>query len=144
MDESRVSDLAAHFYENGYDIKSLLTRIFTSSWFFDKENIGSQIKSPVLWLVGIRRQLPLEIQNPAVQLVLERLLGQVLFSPPNVAGWPGGPRRVGRGGAGSRLGGHGHVAVAIGSWHTEPIAYRNYTQQRDVQLRRRQARNASP
>jgi hypothetical protein len=25
-----------------------------------------------------------------VQIVLERLLGQVLFSPPNVAGWPGG------------------------------------------------------
>ncbi len=41
-------------------------------------------------MVGIRRQLPMEIQNPAVQLVLERLLGQVLFSPPNVAGWPGG------------------------------------------------------
>ena len=32
----------------------------------------------------------MEIQNPAVQLVLERLLGQVLFAPPNVAGWPGG------------------------------------------------------
>jgi hypothetical protein len=64
--------------------------IFTSAWFFDQKNIGSQIKSPVLWLVGLRRQLPMEIQNPLVQIVLERLLGQVLFSPPNVAGWPGG------------------------------------------------------
>ena len=41
-------------------------------------------------MVGMRRQLPLEMQNPMVQLILERLLGQVLFSPPNVAGWPGG------------------------------------------------------
>jgi hypothetical protein len=67
-----------------------LISIFTSSWFYEDKNIGSQIKSPVLWLVGMRRQLPMEIQNPLVQLVLERLLGQVLFSPPNVAGWPGG------------------------------------------------------
>jgi len=67
-----------------------MTSIFTSSWFYDQKNIGSQIKSPVLWMVGIRRQLPMEIQNPAAQLILERLLGQVLFSPPNVAGWPGG------------------------------------------------------
>ena len=89
-DESQINALAIHFYESGYDIKSLLTKIFTSSWFYDTQHIGTQIKSPVLWLVGMRRQLPMEIQNPAMQLVLERLLGQVLFSPPNVAGWPGG------------------------------------------------------
>jgi len=41
-------------------------------------------------LVGIRRALPMTIQNEEVQLVLQRLLGQVLFYPPNVAGWPGG------------------------------------------------------
>ncbi|HEY2648681.1 MAG TPA: DUF1800 family protein, partial [Puia sp.] len=68
----------------------LMISIFTSSWFYDQKNIGCQIKSPVLWLVGLRRQLPMEIQNPQVQIILERLLGQVLFSPPNVAGWPGG------------------------------------------------------
>ena len=90
VNEERVNDLAARFYESGYDIKDLLVGLFTSSWFFDEENIGSQIKSPVLWIVGIRRQLPMELQNPGVQVVLERLLGQVLFAPPNVAGWPGG------------------------------------------------------
>ena len=90
MDEEIVSALAANFYNSGYDIRDLMTNIFTSSWFYDQKNIGTQIKSPVLWMVGIRRQLPMEMQNPAVQLILERLLGQVLFSPPNVAGWPGG------------------------------------------------------
>jgi uncharacterized protein (DUF1800 family) len=89
-DEEKVKALASKFYESGYDIRALMISIFTSAWFYDSENIGGQIKSPVLWLVGIRRQLPMEIQNPAVQLVLERLLGQVLFAPPNVAGWPGG------------------------------------------------------
>ncbi len=89
-DEAHVRELAANFYESGYDIRSIMTSIFTSEWFYDQQNIGSQIKSPVLWLVGIQRQLPMDLQNPAMQLVLEKLLGQVLFSPPNVAGWPGG------------------------------------------------------
>jgi uncharacterized protein (DUF1800 family) len=85
-----VNELASGFFESGYDIRTLMISIFTSSWFYDTKNIGTQIKSPVVWLVGMRRQLPMEIENPLVQLVLERLLGQVLFAPPNVAGWPGG------------------------------------------------------
>lgn len=90
VNEEIVSVLAANFYNSGYDIRGLMTEIFKSSWFYDQKNIGTQIKSPVVWLIGMRRQLPLEMQNPTVQLILERLLGQVLFSPPNVAGWPGG------------------------------------------------------
>ncbi len=90
VDEEKVNVLAIQFFNSGYDIRALMTSIFTATWFYEEKNIGTQIKSPVLWLVGMRRQLPMEIQNPLVQLVLERLLGQVLFSPPNVAGWPGG------------------------------------------------------
>ena len=90
VDEEIVSTLADRFFKNGYDIRDLMISIFNSSWFYDQKNIGVQIKSPVLWMVGLQRQLPLEIQNPMVQLILQRLLGQVLFSPPNVAGWPGG------------------------------------------------------
>ena len=90
VDEEKISVLASNFYDSGYDIRGLMISIFSSTWFYEQKNIGSQIKSPVLWMVGMRRQLPMELQNPAVQLILERLLGQVLFSPPNVAGWPGG------------------------------------------------------
>lgn len=90
VDEERVDELSTVFFKSGYDISLLLENIFTAPWFYAPENIGIQIKSPVLWLVGMRRQLPMEIQNPLIQLALERLLGQVLFAPPNVAGWPGG------------------------------------------------------
>jgi len=89
-DEEIVNHLADRFFESNYDIKDLLVGLFTAAAFYDPKNIGTQIKSPVLWMVGIRRQLPMELENPGVQLILERLLGQVLFSPPNVAGWPGG------------------------------------------------------
>ena len=32
----------------------------------------------------------MKLDNPETQLLFERALGQVLFYPPNVAGWPGG------------------------------------------------------
>jgi hypothetical protein len=64
--------------------------IFSSDWFYDKKNIGVRIKSPVELIAGIRRALPMQIENEEIQLILQRLLGQILFYPPNVAGWPGG------------------------------------------------------
>lgn len=88
-DEAHVTWLAERFYNN-YDIKALMKDIFTSDWFYDAKNIGSRIKSPVELIVGIRRALPMKLENEQVQLLLQRLLGQILFYPPNVAGWPGG------------------------------------------------------
>ena len=41
-------------------------------------------------IVGIRRLLPMELERPEMQLLFQRVLGQILFYPPNVAGWPGG------------------------------------------------------
>ncbi|MBS1566361.1 MAG: DUF1800 domain-containing protein, partial [Bacteroidetes bacterium] len=89
-DADKVDWLANRFYQNNYNIQKLLTDIFTSDWFYDPKNIGTRIKSPVELVVGIRRMLPMEIQNPESQLLIQRLLGQILFYPPNVAGWPGG------------------------------------------------------
>ena len=61
-----------------------------SDWFYAPENTGNKIKSPIELWVGIRRALPLESDNPEMQLLLQKALGQVLFFPPSVAGWPGG------------------------------------------------------
>ncbi|MEP7279251.1 MAG: DUF1800 domain-containing protein [Bacteroidota bacterium] len=89
-DPAKIEWLANRFYERQYNIESLMTDIFTSDWFYGEENIGKKIKSPVELIVGIRRILPMQIENEAVLLLLQRLLGQLLFYPPNVAGWPGG------------------------------------------------------
>jgi len=89
-DEEIVNELADSFYYNNYDIGNLMKKIFTSAWFYDEKNIGCRIKSPVELLAGIRRILPMQLENESVQLLLQRALGQILFYPPNVAGWPGG------------------------------------------------------
>ncbi len=89
-DASKIEWLAGRFYQSNYDIKKLLTDIYTSDWFYSDKNIGTRIKSPVELVVGIRRLIPMELEKPETQLLFERALGQILFYPPNVAGWPGG------------------------------------------------------
>jgi uncharacterized protein (DUF1800 family) len=90
IDEQRVDWLTDRFYKSDYDIDRLMEDIFTSDWFYDEKNIGCKIKSPVELLVGIQRILPMKLENEEALLLLQRLLGQILFYPPNVAGWPGG------------------------------------------------------
>lgn len=90
VDEELVKKLSDKFYSSGYNINELMKTIFSSEWFYAPGNIGSRIKSPVEFLVGIQRILPMELNNKEVLLLLQRLLGQLLFYPPNVAGWPGG------------------------------------------------------
>lgn len=88
--DERVRWLGDRFYDSGYKIMRLLEDIARSDWFYAPENTGVKIKSPVELWVGIRRTLPLELEDPESQLVLQKALGQILFYPPNVAGWPGG------------------------------------------------------
>lgn len=90
VDKEKTDWLANRFYTNDYDIARLLEDIFTSEWFYEDKNIGTRIKSPIELLAGIQRILPMQLENEESLLVLQRLLGQLLFYPPNVAGWPGG------------------------------------------------------
>ncbi|WP_106916553.1 DUF1800 domain-containing protein [Chryseobacterium aurantiacum] len=90
VDQDIISRLSSNFYSSGYDIKKLMTEIFSSSWFYDQKNIGNRIKSPVELMAGMMRILPMQIQNPENLIVYQKLLGQMLLYPPNVSGWPNG------------------------------------------------------
>ncbi|MCX6214790.1 DUF1800 domain-containing protein [Spirosoma sp.] len=89
-DKKRVDELADQFYKSGYDITDLMERILSADWFYDSKNIGAHIKSPVELLVGLRHTLGVRFDQPQPQIFVQRTLGQLLFYPPNVAGWPGG------------------------------------------------------
>lgn len=90
VDDTNQQWLSKRFYSNNHDIAKLLEDIYTSDWFYAEKNIGTRIKSPIELLAGIRRLLPMQMENDQSQLLFQRALGQVLFYPPNVAGWPGG------------------------------------------------------
>lgn len=89
-DTEKVEWLSDRFFKNNYDISKLLEDIFTSDWFYDVKNIGCKIKSPIELMAGIQRMLPMTFERDEALLLLQRGLGQLLFYPPNVAGWPGG------------------------------------------------------
>lgn len=90
VDAEKVDWLADRFYKSNYDISKLMEDIFTGDWFYDEKNIGTKIKSPVELIAGMQRMLPMQVDNEFAFLFLQRALGQILFYPPNVAGWPGG------------------------------------------------------
>ena len=90
IDNQRVTELANRFYKTNYNIADLLENIFTADWFYEEKNIGTHIKSPVELLVGIKRTLGASFEEQQPNLYIQKVLGQVLLYPPNVAGWSGG------------------------------------------------------
>lgn len=89
-DDKIVKSLSDKFYKANYDITTLVDEIFLSDWFYSDKNIGAKIKSPIELIVGIRRIMPMDLQNRDTIYNFEKLLGQELLQPPNVAGWPSG------------------------------------------------------
>ncbi len=89
-DPQMVSEWADYFYQEKYDIEKLLRKIFSSNHFYDLQNQGSLIKSPVEYLVSLLRLSGAKFQDPQGYLRVQKVLGQTLFQPPNVAGWPYG------------------------------------------------------
>ncbi|MFK8006857.1 MAG: DUF1800 family protein [Saprospiraceae bacterium] len=90
VDEQKVKYLARVFYDSNYNIEKLMRAIFESKWFFEAKNVGVKIKSPIELLAGMIRTFEVDFKNPAALIFIEKALGQVLFDPPNVAGWAGG------------------------------------------------------
>ena len=90
LNSEHVDLLTSKFYNSGYDIGALMNTIFTSDWFYTSENRSRIIKSPVELFTGYARLLPFKEIKKRNVLQIQRALGQVLFMPPNVGGWPYG------------------------------------------------------
>jgi uncharacterized protein (DUF1800 family) len=88
--EPAVEAMAKILRENDHRIEPLLRAIFLSREFYQPEVIGNQIKSPVQFLAQMLHEL--EISEPPQGFLLnaQGQLGQMLYNPPNVAGWDHG------------------------------------------------------
>ncbi len=89
-DPDEVARLAALFRTGGYEMRPLLRALFTSEAFWAADIRGRLIKSPVELIVGTLRLFEIEAGEGPRLMLLSRRLGQDLFEPPNVKGWPGG------------------------------------------------------
>lgn len=88
-DPAEVKRLAAVFRDARYEIRPLMQALLTSPAFWDPANRGELVKSPVELLVGTVRYFKATPADPVTLARYGKRLGQDLFDPPNVKGWPG-------------------------------------------------------
>jgi uncharacterized protein (DUF1800 family) len=97
--DSLLEPLCECFRKSDYDIAALVRTMLASRHFYSGHAFRQRIKSPVEYVLGAvqavyRRYREDEADyRPLPQQVLVHWLtamGQTLFAPPNVKGWPGG------------------------------------------------------
>jgi hypothetical protein len=85
-----IAPLAAQYRESDFDTGKLVETILRSNLFFSPAAYRQRVKAPVDYAVGIVRGLEGNVGPQNLATALESL-GQVLFAPPSVKGWDGGP-----------------------------------------------------
>jgi uncharacterized protein (DUF1800 family) len=80
--------MATAFRESHFEIRPMLHVLLTSPEFYSGSLRGNRVKSPVRLLVGACRDLKLDGEfTPSIAQATVPL-GQELFNPPTVKGWP--------------------------------------------------------
>jgi hypothetical protein len=89
-DPALVENLGEYLRACNYEIKPLLRRIFLSRAFYSKQAKGTQVKSPVMFVVSTIRMMGMNPPPGGIVAATANPLGQRLMDPPNVKGWERG------------------------------------------------------
>ncbi|MBK8921256.1 MAG: DUF1800 domain-containing protein [Saprospirales bacterium] len=89
-----INDLSATFRDNNWELLPVLKQLFKSEHFFEERFLTARMKSPLETLIPVLKiagasstvHVPPAWWND-IAFWSDRL-GQVIFGPPNVAGWP--------------------------------------------------------
>ena len=92
VDGPAIEELAGDLKANRLDVGHAVETVLRSKSFFDPANLGSRVVGPVEFVVGAARALVPAGSMPSTLILADwtTRLGQELFEPPNVGGWPGG------------------------------------------------------
>jgi uncharacterized protein (DUF1800 family) len=89
-----ADSVAATIRKHDFEMRPVLREVLSSSEFYSDRVIGSQIKSPVQYIVQTSRILDASLPAPIASQNAMRQMGQILFAPPNVKGWDGGKQWI--------------------------------------------------
>ena len=89
-DAVEVKRVANAFRDSRYDIRVALRVLLNSDAFYAPKYRAALVKSPVDLVVGTLRQFQFTTTDVQPFALTVAQLGQNLFAPPNVKGWPGG------------------------------------------------------
>jgi uncharacterized protein (DUF1800 family) len=81
---------AREYRDSGYNFLHLLKYILTSDWFYQTAAYRTKVKTPVELFIGFQRQTGYKLIGTKAHKKVMELLGQQLFMPYNVSGWPNG------------------------------------------------------
>jgi uncharacterized protein (DUF1800 family) len=92
LSAAAVRALADGLRRRDLDVGWAVETVLRSRAFFAEANLGTRILGPAEYVVGAARALELFDPPPSTLILAEFVahLGQNLFYPPNVGGWPGG------------------------------------------------------
>ncbi len=83
-----LKPLVDSYVESGHNMGAVMRTLLLSPQFSSPKAYRARIKSPTEFVAGAYRAL--ELQGSGLALpTMTTLMGQALFDPPNVAGWPG-------------------------------------------------------
>ncbi|WP_425306326.1 DUF1800 domain-containing protein [Burkholderia perseverans] len=86
-----LDTVAARFRDSGYEIGAALAALFATDAFWSDAVRGVHVKAPTEFVAGTVRLFELDYGDAAQFVPVLNALGERLFAPPNVKGWPGGP-----------------------------------------------------
>ncbi|HEY8320996.1 MAG TPA: DUF1800 domain-containing protein [Candidatus Baltobacteraceae bacterium] len=88
-----VDAVAALIRKHDFELAPVMSTLLRSDVFFSERAYRALVKSPAEFVVGAHKALGLTTLDPTAQRGMNQM-GQILFYPPNVAGWPGGQNWV--------------------------------------------------
>ena len=84
-----IDQVAMLIHHHDYALAPVMSTLLQSNVFYSQRAYRALVKSPVEYVVGTHKAFGLaSIEQGSLPGL--RAMGQVLFYPPNVAGWPGG------------------------------------------------------
>lgn len=89
-DTVQLERVANAFRASGYDIRVAMRALLLTPTFWDMRVRGTLVKSPSEFVTDTVREFDIGYDDPQLLAQQMRVLGQDLFRPPNVKGWPGG------------------------------------------------------
>lgn len=90
-DASIVAGLAERLLSNNFAIFDAVGTLLKSEHFYDEAVFGTKIKSPLDFVLQLTKAIGLEETDTLFEQLdeMSQALDQVLFNPPDVAGWQG-------------------------------------------------------
>ncbi|HEY7976088.1 MAG TPA: DUF1800 domain-containing protein, partial [Ktedonobacterales bacterium] len=89
--QSDLQPLVDAYHQSNHQIGAMVTAMFNSPAFFSEKAYRARVKSPTEFVVGAVRATGVTPNLAALTIMGQATaaMGQTLFDPPNVAGWPG-------------------------------------------------------